>query len=92
MDGKYHSAAKNFGFISMRNSFLRIQHYCTRVEITPASIDMIENMYQEFFNVYRLDGIEWTLRIHENSVEFVPIRRIDKLAIKGLLEDVAFIN
>jgi hypothetical protein len=48
--------------------------------------EIIYDEFHNFFERWELTDIKFRLVFHEDKIEFIPLRMIDKLAIRGILK------
>ena len=72
---------------SPREKFIQIGQSVIGESLTPALIQSLYYEYEEFFNQHDLSELKFKIDFDSpnNSITFVPLRNIDKLALVGLL-------
>jgi hypothetical protein len=70
---------------NLKSEFLGINDYYIGKPLTMVLMEEINNRYYDLFESFDLRDLQWRLIKHENKVEFLPIRPIDKYTINGII-------
>ena len=68
----------------LKSEFFLIQKKYIGKDLTNTTMEQIKCDFQKLFNDFNLLDLQWILNRSENSIIFVPLRTIDKLAIYGI--------
>jgi hypothetical protein len=78
------------GIVGIESEFNElIKKYLNNIDQYPRDKFFEEMIYDEFyyfFERWELTDIKFRLIFHEDKIEFIPLRMIDKLAIRGILK------